>query len=68
VWKDILEGDLSQSTMAEEPMSDILPGDIGKKFTLDNEDEERFNPAEPVISFRKMVNYHKKDLVADALK
>jgi hypothetical protein len=40
---------------------------VGKKFTLDNEDDDKFNPAEPIVSFRKMVTNNKKDLVTEAL-
>jgi len=34
---------------------------------LDTEDDDKFNPSEPIISFRKMINNNKKDLVNEAL-
>ena len=42
-----------------------MPKEVGKKFTFENQDEkDNFNPSEPVLSFRKMINNNKKDLVA----
>jgi hypothetical protein len=34
---------------------------------LGTEDDEKFNPSEPILSFRKMISNNKKDLVNDAL-
>lgn len=33
----------------------------------DEEDQMAFNPANPITSFRKMINYNKEDLVSKAL-
>ncbi len=41
--------------------------EVGKKFTLDNEEDDKFNPNEPIVSFRKMISNNKKDLVNEAL-
>lgn len=40
---------------------------MGKKFTFETENDDKFSPAEPILSFRKMINNNKKDLVSDAL-
>jgi hypothetical protein len=38
------------------------------KFSFEDEDQETsFNPSTPVLSFKKMINYNKEDLVAKAL-
>lgn len=34
------------------------------KFSIEDEDEEvKFNPANPISSFKKMINFNKKDMV-----
>ena len=34
------------------------------KFAFEDEDQElKFIPTQPVLSFRKMINYNKEDLV-----
>jgi hypothetical protein len=39
------------------------------KFLADHEDEDiKFNPINPISSFKKMVSYNKKDLVGEGLK
>ena len=39
------------------------------KFSIEDEDIDiRFDPANPITSFKKMVSFNKKDLVSDALK
>ncbi len=39
------------------------------KFLADDEDEDiKFNPINPISSFKKMVSYNKKDLVGEGLK
>lgn len=39
------------------------------KFLADLEDEDiKFNPMNPVCSFKKMVSFNKKDLVGEGLK
>ena len=39
------------------------------KFSFEHEEEETaFNPSNPILSFKKMINYHKEDLVSKALQ
>jgi hypothetical protein len=39
------------------------------KFNFEEEEQDLvFNPAAPIVSFRKMINYNKEDLVDKALK
>ena len=38
------------------------------KFAFEDEDQQlEFNPAQPIASFKKMMNYNKEDLVGKAL-
>ncbi len=62
VWKDLITGEIGKLEDEE-----AVGQEVGKKFTFDNEDDDKFNPAEPIVSFRKMVSNNKKDLVSEAL-
>ena len=41
---------------------------LSNKFMFEDEETISFDPTNPIISFRKMINYNKEDLVSKAFK
>lgn len=71
MWKDII-GELQQQKPEEDTAASMEEEAFVKpalKFNADDEDEQaRFNPSTPVVSFKRMVAFNKRDLVGEALK
>lgn len=73
VWKDVIE-ELNSTNVEENVMKEEEEAEMAdfvkpsNKFSFEDEDQETsFNPSTPVLSFKKMINYNKEDLVAKAL-
>ena len=73
IWKDVIEElnstnveDNMMKIEEQEEMADFVKP--SNKFNFEDEEQETsFNPTTPIISFRKMINYNKEDLVSKAL-
>lgn len=74
IWKDVIDelstkedsGVIKEEAMEIEEEFEYVKPD--NKLFEDDPSEMNFNPSAPILSFRKMVNYNKEDLVATALK
>ena len=70
VWKDIIEEIATREPegIKEEDIQEAGFVKPEKRFDFEVEEKETsFNPAMPVVSFRKMISYNKEDLVSKAL-
>lgn len=70
MWKDII-GELAHTTPPNDPQETADTEYVKPvlKFSVEDEEEEaRFNPSNPLQSFRRMVSFSKRDLVGEALK
>ena len=69
IWKDIVSTEnmnIDNLSMADTELEE--PMFVGKKFNFEEDDPEHLDPSAPILSFKKMLNNHKKDLVDAALK
>jgi hypothetical protein len=53
-----------QAPIEEESTGEVFVKPVLKFSAEDEEDQARFNPSNPVSSFRKMIGFNKRDMVA----
>ncbi len=63
MWKDLIN-EIGQAPIDEESTREEFVKPALKFSAEDEDDQARFNPSNPVPSFRKMISFNKRDMVA----